>query len=67
MANKEKLTAEQKRWRAEDDAYILAQARVVESDVERFNAATKVAQQKANNLKKEAAAMQKVANSKRKK
>ena len=41
MANKEKLTAEQKRWRAEDDAYILAQARVVESDVERFNAATK--------------------------
>ena len=67
MANKEKLTAEQKRWRAEDDAYILAQARVVESDVERFNAATKVAQQRAGNLKKEAAAMQKVANSKRKK
>lgn len=52
MANKEKLTAEQKRWRAENDAYILAQARVVESDVERFNAATKVAQQRADNLKK---------------
>ena len=67
MANKEQLTAEQKRWRAEDDAYILAKARVVESDVERFNAATKVAQQRADNLKKEAAAMQKVANSKRKK
>lgn len=60
MAQK-KLTAEQKRWRAEDDAYILAQARVVESDVERFNAATKVAQERANALKKEAQAMENVA------
>ena len=67
MANKEKLTAEQKRWRAEDAAYILAQARVVESEEERINAATKVAQQRADNHKKEAAAMQKVANAKRKK
>jgi len=66
MANKKKLTAEQRRWRAEEDAYILAQARIVESDIERFNEATKVAQQRADNLKKEATEMQKIANLKKK-
>jgi len=67
MTPTKKLTAEQKRWRAEEDAYILAQARIVEADVERFNEATKVAQQRANNLKKEATEMQKIANLKKKK
>lgn len=66
MAQK-KLTAQQKRWRAEEDAYILSQARIVESDVERFNEATKVAQERANALKKEAKAMENIANRKKKK
>lgn len=65
MAQK-KLTAQQKRWRAEEDAYILSQARIVESDVERFNEATKVAQERANALKKEAKAMENIANRKKK-
>lgn len=65
MAQK-KLTAQQKRWRAEEDAYILSQARIVESDVERFNEATKIAQERANALKKEAKAMENIANRKKK-
>ena len=65
MAQK-KLTAQQKKWRAEEDAYILSQARIVESDVERFNEATKVAQERANALKKEAKAMENIANRKKK-
>ena len=61
-----KLTAEQRRWRAEGDAECLAQARVIEQDAQRFNAARKIAQERADILKKEAQALQSVAQRKSK-
>jgi len=65
MSN-EKLSEQEKRWRAEDDAYHLAQARVIQEDKERLAAAQKVAQQRADNLKQEAKALEKVAKPKKK-
>jgi len=62
---KQKLTKEQKQWRAQDDAYCLAQAKVIQEDAERLKAAQLVAQERANNLKQEAKAMEKVAKSKK--
>lgn len=65
MAN-HNLTEQEKKWRAEDDAYHLAQARVIQEDKERFAASQKVAQQQANELKQRANALEKVAKTKKK-
>lgn len=55
------ISAEEKRWRAQDDARTLAQARVIQGDAERLAAAKAEAQRMAEEQLKEAAAMAGVA------
>lgn len=59
-----KMTAEDKRWRAETDAETMARYQEIMNDATRRNAATKIAKQKAADLVKRANAMQKVAGTK---
>lgn len=54
----------EKRWRAESDAYTLAEAAVIQADKERLNSAQKIAQEKARQLEKEAANLKKLAKKK---
>lgn len=58
------LTAEDKKWRAENDARVLAEAKVIASDTERLAAARTAAQEMADQQAKEASAMRSVARSK---
>ena len=62
----DKLSAREMRYRAEEDAYCLSQAHVIEQDAARFNAAKKIAQERANNLKQQAQALESVAKRKKK-
>lgn len=56
------ISADEKRWRAESDARVLAEAKVIEKDKERMASATAAAQRMADEQSKEAAAMRGVAN-----
>lgn len=62
-----KMTADEKRWRAESDANTLAQYQEIMQDKNRRTAAIKAARQKADELSKRAKAMQYAAGGKLKK
>lgn len=55
------ITADEKRWRAEDDAYTLATANQIRSDPDRLNAAQEAAKRMAEEERDKANAMGKVA------
>lgn len=57
---KEKMTAEQERWRAEDDARTLAYAQEIAEDKSRLTKAKRAAQKMASDTAKRAQAMLKV-------
>lgn len=59
-----KLTAQDKRWRAEDDARTLATANVIQDDPTRLTAAKRAAIRIAKEEKERANAMRKVATKK---
>ncbi len=59
--NEPKLTAREKRWRAEDDARTLANAQVITDDPARHVLAKRAAQRIAKQEKESADAMQNVA------
>jgi hypothetical protein len=61
------MTADDKRWQAEDDARALAQANVVNDDPARLEKAKNAATRMAAEEKERADAMSKVARSKKKK
>lgn len=61
MSSQPVLTAEDKKWRAEDDARTLAQSEVVKSDPERLNAAKEAAKKMAEEDMEKAKAMSHVA------
>lgn len=66
MTNEQKeMRARELRWRAEEDARIMAQYQEIMNDKSRMNRATKEAQRQANDLQKRANAMKGVANRKR--
>lgn len=56
-----KLSADEKKWRAESDAETMARYEEIMGDASRRAAATKVARQKAADLTKRADAMSRVA------
>ena len=58
------LSAQDKRWRAEEDARTLAETRVIVKDRERLTAAREAAQRMADEQAEKAKAMRTVANSK---
>lgn len=58
MANK--LSAKEKQWRAEDDAYTLARYSEILSDKNRLDMAKKQATKRANELQKQASNLKKV-------
>ena len=64
MSNK--LSADEKRWRAESDAETMARYQEILSDKNRKAAAIKIAKEKAADLTKRANAMQTVAGAKTK-
>lgn len=55
------ISADEKRWRAEEDAETLARYQSIVEDKNRLREATKVAKQKATDLQRRANAMSKVA------
>ena len=57
------ISADEKRWRAQDDAHTLAQARVIQQDPDRLAAAKVEAQRMADEQAEQAAAMRNVAKS----
>ena len=66
ITNEEKeMRARELRWRAEEDARIMAQYQEIMNDKSRMNRATKEAQRQANDLQKRANVMKGVANRKR--
>ena len=66
ITNEEKeMRARELRWRAEEDARIMAQYQEIMNDKSRMNRATKEAQRQANDLQKRVDAMKGVANRKR--
>ena len=56
-----RLSAEEKRWQAEQDARTLAEADVIRKTPSRLTAAAKAAKAMATDAKKQAAAMGKIA------
>lgn len=58
------ITAEEKRWRAEGDAHTLAEAKAIEKDPARKQAAITAAKKMAKEQVERAQAMQRVANQK---
>ena len=58
----ESATAREKRWRAEEDARILASYNEIMANPQRKKLAIKVAEQQANELLKRANALKKIAN-----
>lgn len=57
-----KISADEKRWRAESDAHTMAEYEAIMSDSKRRSAAIKVARMQAEDLNRRASAMSKVAN-----
>lgn len=57
----QKISADERRWRAEEDANTMARYEEIMSDKARRSAAVKMAQSKATDLNKRAAAMNRVA------
>ena len=55
------ITADQKKWQAEDDAYTLAQAAKIQKDPARMSAATDAAKRMAEEKREDANAMSSVA------
>jgi len=55
------MTADQKRWQAEEDAYTLIRAEEIEIDIKRKNAAIKEAKSILKNKEKEIKKVRKVA------
>lgn len=62
-----KMTADEKRWRAESDAETMARYEEIMSDASRKRAAISAAKAKATDLNKRASAMNRVASTKAKK
>lgn len=60
----EKMTAEQKRWRADSDADAMARVEEIMADAERKRMALSVARQRAEDLTKRANVMSRVAGGK---
>ena len=58
---KTNMTAQDKKWRAEEDARTLAEAEVVKRDTIRMKAATNAAKKMADEQKVRAASLRKVA------
>ena len=63
----QRLTAEEKKWRAENDAYTLLQVTEIEMDKTRFNAAKKKVKEIIVKKEKELKAAKKVVNVTKKK
>jgi len=61
MTSKGKLSQDQLRWQAEDDAHTMARYQEILGDKARMSRAIKVAQKQAEDLSKRASAMQSVA------
>lgn len=61
-----KISSNEKKWQAEEDAYTMARYEEIISDSARRNAAIKAAKEKADDLNKRASAMNKVASNKSK-
>ena len=61
-----KISSNEKKWQAEEDAYTMARYEEIMADSDRRNAAIKAAREKADNLNKRAGAMNKVAGNKSK-
>lgn len=61
-----KMTAEEKRWQAEDDARTLARYQELLSDKTRLNAAKKEAKNQAEQLTKQLSLLNKASKAKRK-
>ena len=59
-----KLSNDEKKWQAENDAETMARYEEIMSDSARRNAAIKAARERADDLNKRASAMSKVANNK---
>lgn len=59
-----KISSNEKKWQAEEDAYTMARYEEIMSDSARRNAAIKAAKEKADDLNKRANAMNKVAGNK---
>lgn len=55
------MAEEEKRWQAESDARALAEAEVIRNDPDRLKAAQKAAKDMADEQKKDAEAMSKIA------
>ena len=62
-----KISSNEKKWQAEEDAYTMARYEEIMSDSARRNAAIKAAKEKASDLNKRANAMNKVAGTKSRK
>jgi len=58
------MTVEDRKWRAESDAYALMEAEAIRADKSRMNAALKEAKKLAVKKEKEVKAIKKVANKK---
>ncbi len=56
-----KMTSEERKWRAEEDANTMARYEEIMSDSSRRNAAVKAARERAEDLNKRAATMSRVA------
>lgn len=59
-----KISSNEKKWQAEEDAYTMARYEEIMADSSRRNAAIKAAKEKASDLNKRANAMNKVAGTK---
>lgn len=62
-----KISANEKKWQAEEDAYTMARYEEIMADSARRSAAIKAAKEKASDLNKRASAMNKVASKGKKK
>ena len=62
-----KISSNEKKWQAEEDAYTMARYEEIIADSARKNAAIKAAKEKASDLNKRANAMNKVAGTKSRK
>ncbi len=61
MAKRPKLSADEKKWRAQDDARTLAEAEAIKADEERLKAAQAAAKSMADEAQVKARAMTKIA------
>lgn len=61
MTNPKGMSADEKRWRAESDADAMARVEEIMADAQRRKMAINVAKQRASDMSKRAAVMQRVA------